>query len=519
MKANNAMMTKLDCAIKRYRASGAYKRTCRCLSKHFFLPGSSRCSFFDQMTLKELAALGARQLTQFPSVGSKKIEGLIGMFESLAAAYEESENNTSEHGAAAQTVLAEMQDASRISIDAYEAMQSHMRSSPGQILKMRLVKELQAQLEQLPKSDDYQENKDRAISLFWPEGSSCSKSLEKMTLIELTGYRAEDILFLRGVGIKKIRSLVIALSNVINSKFSKHDLVSALGTETPGNYRTNGDMLVASERFGSKTAATIGQFYAQREQAGASLLALGKLVYELPNTLEERELGVLLLSPRTSQREVADLLQLSESRVSQITTDAYLKVCSLAPVLPQGLHETWMKLLTEAAVPEVRFFDSFLDRALNCELQHIAGRLLLQALGAKQPLLFHNKLQMFWSNHASKLQVQFDELAAALPLPDSIFRRKVEYMLPGLGASTFEQIIAKQFYYAPAIDIWAGNSRELLYSVLSRAEYPMTTLQLAQCTGLGDRNIRGILSRDPRVSKHGHNRWREYSIGDTRVAA
>src|SRR5690606_1163673 len=79
-----------------------------------------------------------------------------------------------------------------------------------------LLQELRRMLEALASSARLGEVSSEPVEKYWPEGYVRSAHLAHMTFGELAKESPIDLLVLRGVGLKKVRGLILAIASALN---------------------------------------------------------------------------------------------------------------------------------------------------------------------------------------------------------------------------------------------------------------------------------------------------------------
>lgn len=226
----------LERAMRDYRCSPAFERTRSCFVKHFYQEGAARCSSFEEMTLDEVLNLGCDDLCSMPAVGRRKIEALVQIFDSLTTNYAErlvSVNNSDskaagrkdrrhqEHGSSfIDDFLAAIEQNTEDTDLILQGIRAALRKDSLEFAQSPILTELDLLLKTLRESRLPEHTTEHCIKDYWPEDHVRSSVLEEFSLDELAQESAISLLTRKGVGLKKLQSLCLALSRFFNRGLS-----------------------------------------------------------------------------------------------------------------------------------------------------------------------------------------------------------------------------------------------------------------------------------------------------------
>ena len=428
---------------------------------------------FSVMTLGQLATNASDTLRDTNLIDRKEIAALVEAFHLISVC--------SDHSLSLITKSFTDIERSATSVD--NALQEVLTMIPSFKPSIRVtpadsnVATLRAALSSLKKSPSFDSIKNSTIEQFWdPKASSCSH-LSKMTWQEIIATSPSAIFDLPNFGKSRLKHLLQSIEQAQNY---------APNSALPESKAS--DPVLQAQR-----AITRGLDEIQK--CGGSHGA------KLANAIQHssaQALTTAYLSQSIIQRRVGQIIGVTESRVSQLLQECHRSVAdNLTQWAPESAHQI-EKSLSDAACSDIGMATALSLNNLS-EDGLCLIRLIMQSLGASNPIFKGITLKDHWTKSSTNFEKVITAILESLPLNSESVSSRLGQVMPGCQPQSVFTFLSEFAYFLKSKDRWYRTQEDALSELLRNAKEPMSSQEITEVFETGPRQMRYLLQNSKNI--------------------
>lgn len=302
---------------------------------------------------------------------------------------------------------------------------------------------------------------DLPLGKFWDPKFGSAPFEQSITFRQLREMRPRTLLEKRSFGPAKILGVVSAVEKALNVE------VQAPATSS-GQYAAN---VASAERLPSPEAVTplwsvplralpsaamlVLRFYeSQLRRVGNEARPFARVVRALPESLTSEEFACLWLSQDFGEEVAAHALRLDATDFVALNATAARKVEAIFSAEAGELKGYWDIALRSPGVQLQRLIE--LTGTLNLDKDFVSGlvKVVVHALGARQPIAFGLDLSGYWTKNPPALQLNMSSLVAALPKTDSAVLEDFGALFPFIEPKLLRDVLSKLAAFNNSTMMW-----------------------------------------------------------------